>query len=247
VDKDDPIERNPERSAYRQRVRDNIYRSLSTNSVRDSASIEEPDNVDLMAAVTGHFESSASDDEAGGWTEDALELVPSGVHYEIEDGRLVVSPRPPPWHQTLCYLLNKALEAHCPAHLWPVQDAEIRVYDEDHEVGQIVQARAPDLMAMPRSLARPGAERPWAHPSEVALALEVVSPSSRIADRITKVGVYAEWKIPLYLLFESGPQSAMYEYRLDPSRKIYRTPIAHLDVFETEEPFPIRIDLSALR
>ncbi|GAA3397796.1 Uma2 family endonuclease [Cryptosporangium minutisporangium] len=242
---DPPFWHNPERIVYRARVRENIYRSLSTNSLRDAGSIEEPDNVDLMSATIGSY-ASLDDDDSIGWSEDELDEVPEYVHYEIEDGTLIVSPRPSLRHQRTGANLARMLEYSCPSDLVAVQDAEIREYED----GKIAQCRSPDVMLVPRELLAEADdqndETKWVQPSQVLMAIEVVSPRSRVADRITKVGQYALWRIPYYLRVEMRPTRALYEYVLDETTGKYQTPIEHTDVVEMDDPFRIRFDLSRL-
>lgn len=110
-----------------------------------------------------------------------------------------------------------------------------------------MHARSPDVMLVPTAATTIEADRNWIAPSEIALALEIVSRSSRSRDRITKAALYAEWGIPLYLRVAGKPAVALYAYRLDTETGQYRTPVEHIEVFETDDPFPIRIDLAALR
>lgn len=196
-----------------------------------------------MTAATSYYDTHLEEEEAIGWTEDELEMVPDGVRYEIENGILHVSPRPALWHQSFELQVAMALAAQCPEDWRPVPEAEIRIYEDD----KIMEARSPDLMVVPTELTTREADRNWVAPSEIALALEIVSKSSRIRDRITKSALYADWGIPLYLRVESKPAVALYEYRLDAESGQYRTPVQYTDVFETDVPFPLRIDLSALR
>ncbi|WP_035850052.1 Uma2 family endonuclease [Cryptosporangium arvum] len=243
MDEDDPIEPNPEAIVYRKRVRENIYRSLSTNTFRDADSIEDPDSFDVMTAIVG-FESLSARPGPFGWTDDMLAEIPEGVRYEIEDGHLIVTPQPIPWHQDAGFIVTAALRENCPRDLIALYECEIRVLND---AGHIVQRRIPDVMVLPRALRERDAERGWIQPNEVPVAAEIVSTGSRVADRITKVGVYAEWGVGLYLRIEREPSVALYEYRLDPVTKTYLTPVEHAEVFETDDPYPIRIELAALR
>ena len=184
-----------------------------------------------MTAAVGLYEPP------DGWSDEDLVRVPEGVHYEIEDGRIVVSPRPSFWHQEACRRLTNVLEGQCPGDRWPVQEGEVRIYD-----GRVVaELRAPDILVVPRELTRRGAQRGWAHPHEVTLAAEVVSRYSYTPDRTTKVAVYAAWGIPLYLRLETEPEVVMYVYRLGPS-KTYGPPTEHRAPFSIDEPFPLQID-----
>ena len=198
---------------------------------------------DLMTAAVGSWDPYIDDDDVIGWPDEDLDALPEKLRYEIEDGILTVSPRPTFQHQRITFLINAMLERDCPKAWRPVQDAEIRIYEDDH----VKQARTPDLVVVPRKLTTGEVNCCWIEPKDAALALEVVSFSSTIADRMTKVALYAEWKIPLYLRVEPKPVPALYEYRFDVETGQYRTPIEHLNVFETDTPFPLRIDLSELR
>lgn len=196
-----------------------------------------------MTAVASYYETHFEEEEAIGWTEDELDMVPENVRYEIEDGILHVSPSPALWHQKFELKVGMMLDSQCPEEWTAVPEAEIRIYEDD----KVMQARSPDVMVVPTAATTTEADRNWVAPGEIALALEIVSKSSRSRDRITKAALYAEWGIPLYLRVEGKPTVALYEYRLDAETGQYRTPVEHLDVFETDSPFPLRIDLSALR
>ncbi|GAA3397798.1 hypothetical protein GCM10020369_79210 [Cryptosporangium minutisporangium] len=190
-----------------------------------------------VSTVTGMTAAVGLYEPPDGWSDDELVQVPEGVHYEIEDGRLVVSPRPTFWHQEACRRLTNVLEEQCPSQYWPVQEGEVRIYD-----GRVVaELRAPDILVVPRELTRRGAYRGWAHPHEVSLAAEVVSRHSYTPDRTTKVSVYAAWGIPLYLRLETEPEVVLYAYRLG-SNKTYEKPTEHRELFTIEEPFQIQID-----
>ena len=187
-----------------------------------------------MTALAADYQPSS------GWTDDELEHIPDGIRYEIEDGNLVVSPRPTLWHQEACSIVKAVLQEQCPPDQWPVQEGEIRVYADPG----IDQLRAPDVMLVPKSLVHKDAIRGWVHPREVALAAEVVSAGSRTADRATKVVVYASWGIPLYLRLETKPEVVLCEYRLDRATKRYGEPTEHRGAFTTDDPFPFELDLS---
>jgi Uma2 family endonuclease len=203
----------------------------------------QPDSVDLMTAVSSYYETHLEEEEAVGWTEGELDMVPDNVRYEIEDGILFVSPSPALWHQKFELKVATMLDSQCPEEWTSVPQAEIRIYEDD----KVMHARSPDVMVVPAAATTVEAERNWVAPSEIALALEIVSRSSRSRDRITKAALYAEWGIPLYLRVEGNPTVALYEYRLDTETGQYRTPVQYTDAFQTDDPFPIRIDLSALK
>ncbi|MFI5953532.1 Uma2 family endonuclease [Cryptosporangium sp. NPDC051539] len=238
------IEPDPARAVEKARLRERVYRAISTHSPMDAETGEPFTRVDFMTAAVGSYDPYLEkDDVVIGWPEEDLDALPEKLRYEIEDGILTVSPRPTFEHQRIAYLANKMVEEQCPDDWWPLQDAEIRIYED----GNVKQARSPDLMVVPRKLTTAEANCCWIEPKDAVFVLEVVSGSSRISDRMTKVGLYAEWKIPLYLRIEPKPIPALYEYRLDKETGLYRTPLEHTAIFATDDPFPVRIELESLR
>jgi Uma2 family endonuclease len=231
---------NPEHSDLKARLGKPLYLSLSTDSDRNLFTVENLNNLDLMTAAASIYESYGPRKSPNGWTDDALEQLPEGVPYEIEDGRLVVSPSPAFSHQRACARLLRALEDQCTAEWWPIHEGDIRIYKDEFAW----QLRTPDILVVPRGLTEDDAIRGWAHPHEVPLVIEVVSPSSLTVDRMTKVSLYASWGIPLYLRLERKPDVVLYSYELNGETGQYAPPTEHRDVFTTDEPFPLRLDLT---
>jgi Uma2 family endonuclease len=180
----------------------------------------------------------------GGWTDEALDALPECVRYEIEDGHLVLLPGCLGWHQVAARWLANQVEASCLRSWLPVTQCLICVYDGD----VLAQARRPDVMVIPRALVGRESERGHAEPHEVPLVVEVGAPKTRIADQVTKVGVYAAWGIPLYLRLEVEPDTApvLFEYRLGDDGR-YGEPAMHTDEFRIDEPFPLVIRVADLQ
>lgn len=194
-----------------------------------------------MTAAANIYASSGPQTPSKGWSDDALAQLPEGLPYEIEDGRLVVSPSPAFNHQRICARLLRTLEDQCTAEWWPIHEGDIRIYQDEFAW----QLRTPDILIVPRGLTEEDSIRSWAHPHEVPLVIEVVSPSSITVDRMTKVSLYASWGIPRYLRLERKPDVVLFSYVLDQETSQYAPPTEHRDVFTADQPFPLRLDLTS--
>jgi Uma2 family endonuclease len=135
--------------------------------------------------------------------EEYAELPPSS-RMELVDGVLMVGETPTLLHQDVVKLLERRLEAVYPDGLRIVREQEARLGEE--------LRRNPDLMAVRASACDPYGCR--FAPADIALAIEVVSPSSRTRDRIHKPGEYAEAGIGHYWRVETRPSLAVHTYRL---------------------------------
>ncbi|WIM95457.1 Uma2 family endonuclease [Actinoplanes oblitus] len=168
------------------------------------------------------------------WTVDDLASLPPDLRYELIDGRLVL-PSPTGIHQILGQKLAAALERNCPKGYSPVTDYSMKV---DHE-----NEPRPDVVVVHDSvLARTPA------PIEKAiLVVEIVSPSSHIRDTLGKIRVFAEAGVPTYLIvdpvtFDHGIELS--EFRLGENG--YDLITSTSGIFETEVPYPMKINVSAL-
>jgi Uma2 family endonuclease len=121
-----------------------------------------------------------------------------GRRYEIHDGELCVTPAPSLEHQIisarLSFHLMKWVEAH-PGGLLLYAPLDVILADRPDET-TIVQPDilyiATDRMAL---TSRRGME------GGPTLAIEILSPSTRTIDRVTKRGLYARYGVPcLWLL-----------------------------------------------
>lgn len=131
-----------------------------------------------------------------------------GYRVELVDGQYRVNAAPAPWHQKIADRFGRALAPVVEPLGWDVVSA----------VGVRIRPRVgyiPDLVICepvepgPKSLAA----------SEVILAVEVVSPSSRKADRFDKPVAYARAGIKAYWRAEivKGQLASLHCYQLDSS------------------------------
>lgn len=125
------------------------------------------------------------------WTVDDLDLLPDdGLHYELVDGILRVSPPAPIPHNVIGTGLAALLIPLFDRSWVVVAPGAVQLDDRN--------LREPDLVVMRRS----GAHLKNARPADVLLAVEVMSPSSRTDDRLVKPAQYAAAGIAHYWRIE---------------------------------------------
>ena len=118
-----------------------------------------------------------------------------GLRYEIHDGELSVTPAPTPQHQIISINLVRALIQHVPA-VAPgmLLYAPLDVILADTTIVQPdVVYLAPDRL---HRISRRGIEGP------PTLAVEILSPSTRTIDRVTKHHLYARYRVPQLWLID---------------------------------------------
>lgn len=168
------------------------------------------------------------------WTAEDLLREPVEYWHEIVDGVLHVSPSPKPGHQWLSAALLIALRPFVPDGWFVTSALDIVLTPDGRNV------RIPDIVVGQR-----GDPDELVHADRVALAVEIVSPSSKTNDRVTKPVVYAKAGIPCYWRVERDPELSVVEYRLTELGKYYEhSPRA--GVFKVDKPWPIEIDLDAV-
>jgi Uma2 family endonuclease len=137
---------------------------------------------------------------AGEFTVEDLERMPDdGRRYELLDGVLLVSPAPGVWHQEVAGTLYRLLYQACP----PALHVVIAPFEWRRGRGTALQpdvlvARRDDLLAVQSGgfLGQPP-----------VLAVEVLSPSSRRIDRLSKLSAYEEAGVDSYWLVDPGPHA----------------------------------------
>jgi Uma2 family endonuclease len=124
------------------------------------------------------------------WTVDEVLELPedNGSRVELVDGTLVVSPAPTFRHQRLLQRLQFGLGNAVPAGNELLPGVNVRLNRR--------RLLIPDLVVV----TCPGENFLYADPHDVLLAVEIESPSSKVADRVLKRQLYAEANVPYYLL-----------------------------------------------
>lgn len=141
----------------------------------------------------------------GPWTlADLASLPDDGQRYEIVDGSLLVSPPLTVLHQAVTARISRLLAAAAGSEL---------------EVLEGVGVQLPNGLLVPDVVVAHGASvwsgRSVLAPADLLLAVEVVSPSSRTTDRITKPALYAAARVPAYWRVELGRETpSVVTYRL---------------------------------
>jgi Uma2 family endonuclease len=126
------------------------------------------------------------------FTAAAVRALPDdGQRYETVRGELLVTPAPAGRHQDVLFRLIRVLDHYLAAH--DIQDLLGSPADLAFGADTMVQ---PDLFVA--DLAAFHRSGDWADIRTIHLVLEIVSPSSAKADRVTKRQLYQEQRIPQY-------------------------------------------------
>lgn len=160
-----------------------------------------------------------------------LEAAPDdGNRYELIDGMLLVSPAPSHRHQKVIARLVWRLESDCPPNMdvlpapFAVRPSEIIELQPDVLVGRDVDFTEKDLPVAP------------------LLAVEVLSPSTRLKDLTIKKAAYQRMGIPSYWVIDPR-KASLTVFELDRKGFTYQL-IAEVvgdKAFEATQPFPVRI------
>jgi Uma2 family endonuclease len=123
-------------------------------------------------------------------------LPADGRRYEIHEGELSVTPAPSPQHQMLIRNLFLVLHAYVKAKgIGEVLFAPLDVILSDTSIVQ------PDIVYLEPTrlgaISRRGIEGP------PTLAVEIISPSTTLIDRVTKPQLYARHGVPFFWLVDS--------------------------------------------
>jgi Uma2 family endonuclease len=154
-------------------------------------------------------------------------LPEDGMRHELLDGRLLVTPSPRDEHQRAAGICYVRLLTACPEEL-EVFFAPFDFRPNDRSSLQ------PDLMVFRcEDVKSDGVRRP------LLLAVEILSPSNRSADLVTKRRLYEQAGVASYWIFE--PEGAVLTVlELVDGHYVERT-FKDDEVFEVERPFPVRI------
>lgn len=161
----------------------------------------------------------------------------NSAHYELQEGVLVVSPKPARRHQRALTRLASQMEGQLPPDWEVLPDFEVVVQAEGPAT-----VRAPDLVMVRME----GPEKPVVA-GEVLLAVEIISPGSRKIDTHMKPFEYSEAGIPHYWVVDLDPPVASITvYGLGAPGDGYVESQTAAGVLIVQEPFEMRIDIDAL-
>lgn len=165
------------------------------------------------------------------FTVDDLEGFPDdGNRYELIDGMLHVSPAPVPLHQVVLSELHFVLRLACPS------DLLVLVAPLDVQPDQTTSLQ-PDVL-----VARPADFGPKNLPVAPLLAVEVLSPSTRLYDLNTKLSAYETMGVVSYWILDPSGSGSLVALELDAAGRYQEvTRVAGDAEFAATRPFPVTV------
>jgi Uma2 family endonuclease len=160
-----------------------------------------------------------------------LEGMPDdGRRYELIDGELLASPAPGWPHQEAALALAMLLRQACPRGLRVLAGPFAVRPDAFNELQpDVLVARYADLTE--RDL-----------PRAPVLAVEVISPTSRLRDASLKKAVYARMAVPSFWLIDPDPDRAtLTAFELAGTEYLQAAHVTGDDSWTATTPFPVRI------
>jgi Uma2 family endonuclease len=169
--------------------------------------------------------------------EDLEQLPDNGARHELLDGRIVMTPPPGVRHHRVVDLLRRQLIGACDDHGWLIYENQGVLLGADMII--------PDLTVYPEDA--PVIRDRYVSGADTLLVVEVVSPSSRQDDRITKPVKCARYGVPLYLLVDplESPLVATL-YRLTGREYELFATVKAGEILTLPEPFGLDIDMARL-
>lgn len=167
------------------------------------------------------------------WTVADLDDLPDdGLRYELVDGTLLVSAAPSLLHQRALGNLHLLLRASCPPHL------EVFLAPTDYQPTP-TRSFQPDLLVVRRQGLGKAVTTP------LALAVEIISPSSRSVDAVLKRALYEQSGVESYWLVDPEVPSVT-AWTLEDGA--YGTPVtaAGEQPWDARAPFPLTVTPAVL-
>ena len=172
--------------------------------------------------------------ERAEWTVDDLAELPPDLNYELINGRLIL-PSATPFHQQLCVRIVTALEEHCPPEYVVSIDQSLKV-DRRNEP-------RPDVVAVHVM----HGDRSPVPVEDAVIAVEVVSPGSNFRDMVQKTKICGGAVIPTYWVIDPSEEAiSLTEFVLEPELRRYAFGRHTTDVFISDTPWLVTLDLPAL-
>jgi Uma2 family endonuclease len=163
--------------------------------------------------------------------------VPDSRRYEVIDGRLVVTGLQPPAHQAAVVGLMVQLKQACPP------DQLVAVGSLDFRPAPKTSLR-PDILVCHRDNAiglnnsSPATAAQYVH--QILLAVEVLSPTTRVMDVVTKRELYAQHGVPAYWLLDPDTEELTI-LELTNTHYTCQAVLQGEESFNVTTPFPITL------
>jgi Uma2 family endonuclease len=188
--------------------------------------------------MTAPLAGMAAAPDVHGYTTADLHALPDERRWELIDGSLIVSPSATIDHNAIASWIALILE-NSAADGFVVGTAQSVTIDDHNEP-------RPDVIVAPVTYLQ---QSPF--PIDGAqLVVEVISPTSVLRDTETKRALYARAGVPAYWIVvpdAAKPTISLAELVLDEPGGRYRFATHYTtDVFETQTPWPVRVDLPQL-
>lgn len=168
------------------------------------------------------------------WTVDDLDLLPDdGLQYELLDGLLLVTPAPVMGHQRAAARMFLLLSAACT----PQFEVFFAPVDWRPDIRTSLQ---PDLLVIDKD--RVGVKNIT---EPLALAVEILSPSTRRKDVVLKRSKYEDAGVASYWIVDSAVPSFV-AYDLVGGRYVEVARAGGSDVADVSLPFPVSVVPSTL-
>lgn len=165
------------------------------------------------------------------------------ARYELQEGSIVMSPRPRPRHQLCLRRLGSQVAEQLPAELEILPEVDVDL--ELTPASRPGFVRAPDLVVVRRDVLARVESRGLIRAAEVVLAVEITSPGTGRMDTVVKHGEYADAGIPHYWIVTLEDSVALTRCHLGGEfGYIDAAPVTGPVSFD--EPFPVALDLAAL-
>lgn len=164
--------------------------------------------------------------------------------YELQEGRLVMSPSPVPRHQRFQHRLQLRLDPQLPPGLCllPAIDIDLGLAGPE-EPGFV---RIPDLAVVSEAeYERVDRDGGLLRAKHVRLVVEILSAGSQRTDRVIKHGEYADAGIEHYWILDLLDGPSLTACHLGGAFG-YMDAAPVSGVFATDTPFPVRLDLDQL-
>jgi Uma2 family endonuclease len=175
----------------------------------------------------------------GPWSEEDLIGLPDQARgYELLEGILLVNPPPGGAHQAISRKLANLLEAAAGPGLMAVQELGVRLPDNTMFIPDVLVANREVVLANTSGIL---------DPTDVTLVAEIVSPGSRIMDRLTKPAAYAGVGIPSFWRVEIEDGLVIFAYGLEGGRYVELGAARLGERLTISEPFAVSINPADLQ
>ncbi|MFD4180546.1 Uma2 family endonuclease [Rhodococcus sp. NPDC058514] len=161
-------------------------------------------------------------------------------HLELVEGVPIMTPSPRPLHQRIGMRLGRLLSDRLPDRLEVLHEVEIAI-----DLRFPPTVRVPDLVVVPAAVVDANPVRITA--SDVALAVEIVSPGSRRTDHVMKRYEYEQAGIPHFWIvdLDAAGDARFLALRLVDGRYEAQH-VLHGDTVRVDEPVALEFAVSSL-